>query len=528
MIKHALDYLEQGFSVIPITPNAKKPPLFSWKEFQTRRSTEAEVLQWWEEVPNANIGIVTGSVSNIVVIDIDTEEAWETFAFNYGSDCTRVVKTPHGYHVYFRTTNTQGNRVGFLPGIDVRGEKGYVVAPPSKIFDISYEWLQEGELKPIPEGLISYSQKERIVSPASFSRGFRDDSLFHIALTLVKGGMSKEEILHTILQLAQTCDPPCSEKKVAIKVASAFQYAGGNVAEIEEMVKQWLKLAHGAFSFGMVYKDLGLNTTSMQKTCRIELEKAVENSSLERYGNKYGWYRIRQDNLKAMEWKNANVVPIEIVLPFALHRMVTILPKNIMIIAGMQNAGKTAFLLNIVKDNQARFPIHYFSSEMGDSELKTRLIKWPGMKLNDWTFKAYERRDCWEDIIFPNDINIIDFLEINEEFWKVAYILNRIHDRLDQGLAIIGLQKGPGDMGRGGTFSLEKARLYLNLDIVENETRKLFVKKAKNIPDGGENPNGKSILFKINEGGEIIPTSSWSGELKEKIEVSQKGLWNPK
>ena len=72
----ALDYCKRGFSVIPIIPKDKKP-LIRWEEYQTRRATEDEIKEWWAKWPDANGGIVTGTVSGLVVIDIDSVEAKE-------------------------------------------------------------------------------------------------------------------------------------------------------------------------------------------------------------------------------------------------------------------------------------------------------------------------------------------------------------------------------------------------------------------------------------------------------------------
>ena len=54
-----------------------KRPLISWKEYQTRLPTEEEVCQWFDQNPHANIGIVTGKISNSVVFDLDSEDAVE-------------------------------------------------------------------------------------------------------------------------------------------------------------------------------------------------------------------------------------------------------------------------------------------------------------------------------------------------------------------------------------------------------------------------------------------------------------------
>ncbi len=65
MLKEAaLEYLNQGFSVIPVKRD-KKPYLMTWLEYQEKLPTENSVKKWWSTWPDANIGIVTGKISNI-------------------------------------------------------------------------------------------------------------------------------------------------------------------------------------------------------------------------------------------------------------------------------------------------------------------------------------------------------------------------------------------------------------------------------------------------------------------------------
>ena len=66
----ALEYLARGWSVIPIEPCGKRP-LVAWLEFQDRLPSPAEVGRWFDRWPEANIGIVTGIVSGLVVLDVD-------------------------------------------------------------------------------------------------------------------------------------------------------------------------------------------------------------------------------------------------------------------------------------------------------------------------------------------------------------------------------------------------------------------------------------------------------------------------
>lgn len=117
-----------------------KQPLVSWRDYQKKRATPDEVRAWFEKWPNANVGIVTGQISNLVVLDIDRA--------HHGEDSLADMETRHGplpetvtalsggggRHFYFAASADPvplRSRVGIAPGIDVRAEGGMVVAPPS-------------------------------------------------------------------------------------------------------------------------------------------------------------------------------------------------------------------------------------------------------------------------------------------------------------------------------------------------------------------------------------------------------------
>ena len=67
----ALWLLSKGFSVIPVSK--EKKAIIEWKEFQERHPTEEEVSRWWTRTPDANVAIVTGAISNLLAIDVDTQ-----------------------------------------------------------------------------------------------------------------------------------------------------------------------------------------------------------------------------------------------------------------------------------------------------------------------------------------------------------------------------------------------------------------------------------------------------------------------
>jgi hypothetical protein len=142
LLDAALKYREKGFSVIPCS-NDKKP-LVPWLPYQQKCATDEEVRQWWAKYPDANVGIITGKISGITVIDFDSQEAIDYFLTNF-KGTTPCVDTPRGMHAYFQYEEGTRNTVKVNGlDIDVRSDGGYVIAPPSINADGKpYRWLQE-------------------------------------------------------------------------------------------------------------------------------------------------------------------------------------------------------------------------------------------------------------------------------------------------------------------------------------------------------------------------------------------------
>lgn len=133
----ALLYLSYGWSVIPFRPREKRP-LLAWLPFQKRRPSSEEVEAWFADHPDANIGIVTGVVSELIVIDIDPahggDDSLTELERRHGPlpRTVEVLTGGGGRHFYFRHPGgVVHNKVGLAPGIDLRGDGGVIVAPPS-------------------------------------------------------------------------------------------------------------------------------------------------------------------------------------------------------------------------------------------------------------------------------------------------------------------------------------------------------------------------------------------------------------
>ena len=151
-IDECFEYLDNGWSIIPIAVDTKKP-LTKWKEFQSRQATEEEVTEWFTRWPKALMAVVTGDVSDIYVVDMDNPEA-EQKADEYGFISPVQVRTPHGSHRYFKHpgdgqwrgpqsgSGSNGTVWPQVDGLDWRGDGGYALLPTS---DSPYKWnITEG------------------------------------------------------------------------------------------------------------------------------------------------------------------------------------------------------------------------------------------------------------------------------------------------------------------------------------------------------------------------------------------------
>ncbi len=232
MLKEALRYLEMGLSVIPLRHKDKKP-LTSWDDYQKRRSQEWEVEEWWATWPDANIGIVTGKVSGLVVVDVDGEKGLET-AKRLGLPETPTVKTGKGEHYYYRHSGNgeirNVQKKDSLPGIDLRGDGGYVVAPPSiHPSGEAYQWvipLDSMPLALLPESVLAIGLSDK--TPVrelvkGVPEGGRNNALASIAGTLFAKGLDYGNVLQLCLAWNTYNKPPLADKEVDTTVESIYK-----------------------------------------------------------------------------------------------------------------------------------------------------------------------------------------------------------------------------------------------------------------------------------------------------------------
>jgi len=240
----ALDYLARGWSVIPFEARGKRP-LVAWQEFQTRRPTAFEVKDWLSRFRNANIGLVTGAVSGLAVVDVDPQHGGsESLAdlerrFGQLPATVEAATGGGGRHLYFEHPGgVVHNRVGLAPGIDLRGDGGCVVAPPSVHPNGNpYTWAarrspDEVRLFPIPYWLLQLVAPSgtRAAQPLEHwralvrdgvSEGERNNTLASLTGHLLWHGVDPQVALELLLAWNSVhCRPPLADDEVARTVDS--------------------------------------------------------------------------------------------------------------------------------------------------------------------------------------------------------------------------------------------------------------------------------------------------------------------
>jgi len=229
MFKIAKYYVDLcKFSVIPLLPGTKKCPL-SWKEYQNTRANH-ELLEYWFLDNDYHIGIVTGKISGIVVVDLDSEEGKKRF-FSLDLKASPTVLTGKGLHIYFkhpmdREVRNFQKRPG-LEGIDLRGDGGYVVAPPSiHPNGTKYRWKKG--FSPIDLAVADFpldkffSNNYNPIKPLyqGVSKGGRNNSLARMCGSWFRDGLDYEEVLEMALIWNTRNNPPLSDKELENTVRS--------------------------------------------------------------------------------------------------------------------------------------------------------------------------------------------------------------------------------------------------------------------------------------------------------------------
>lgn len=269
MLEEALSLASRGFRIFPVhCPNqdgcsckkkhdcrsiGKHPRINAWQKAATTDKTQIKL--WWEKWSDANIGIATGSGSNVIVLDVDTNKGGDVglAALFDGIDIpdTLSSKTGNGFHFFFQCIDgveIKGSVSTVAEGLDIRGENGFVVAAPSLHRNGNrYAWINDEKPCPLPDFLKNrlleieakrssdssvqkteqtLNIKNSITDTSVIPESTRNDSLFRKAASLRGKGAGESEILEKLREINQTaCVPALDDDEVQTIVRSVMRYA---------------------------------------------------------------------------------------------------------------------------------------------------------------------------------------------------------------------------------------------------------------------------------------------------------------
>jgi len=223
-------YVKWGWSILPVKYGEKRPAVPSWTEYQKRHPTKEELREWFKD-PNTGVGVVTGKISNILVVD---EDSYKENGIKLDLQTPlAVVSGGGGRHLYFKYTEGIGNAVNHSKAIDIRGEGGFVVLPPTKHPNGQYYVWDNippkdlGELPALDSSLAEElargnksSEKLALSDYLSVSEGGRNDSLHRVACSILNKYPEKEAIT-IIMGINKTYSPPLTDWEVEQVVNSA-------------------------------------------------------------------------------------------------------------------------------------------------------------------------------------------------------------------------------------------------------------------------------------------------------------------
>jgi hypothetical protein len=449
---------------------------------------------------------------------------------------TPMVRTQKGgYHLYFQYVPGISNRVRAIEGVDVRNDGGFVVAPPSQGEQGEYRWVEgmglgSTDIEEMPPTLVEALKNStytpaatlpaRTITPESLVQGSRNDSVFHAALALVKGGISGQSELFTLIRpIGAACTPPLPDREIAIICDSALKHVPQRLKTIADDVRDWINQTSGNFTVNMIYSDIRVkdDKTAMAHVRQI-INRMVDNKELISYEQgRVMLYRHPDPDLNELNLDAAVVRDLDFRFPLGLDHLVRIYPGNVVVVAGEPNVGKTAFLLECIRMNMDHFEMDYYTSEMAAMELKMRRDLYndyyPDLK---WKWHPYEKNIRFDqEIARPGrrgHVSAVDFLEVTNEFYMVGQRLSEIHEALGgEGLALVAIQKGwHKDLGRGGDLGMEKPRLYVTMSYSQGLDKGFIrIVKAKSFRDPHRNPNGLVRPFSIHNGHHFESAHDW-------------------
>ena len=235
----AVSYANRGWSILPVKPEEKRPIMINWLQYTKTRADAKMVENWFSKLSGVGIGVVTGRVSGLVVLDIENycptpiDELLRKYP-------TQLVSRSGsgGYHLFFSypvNVPRISNRVRIFEGADLRADGGFIVLPPTKHPNGNeYAWIEQGPPGAFPMGLLDLKSEPAGVGEGWITEalrgaceGSRNDTCARLAGYFFKKGMAFDIVEALLLDWNEKNDPPMPVKEVRTTLKSIERTTAG-------------------------------------------------------------------------------------------------------------------------------------------------------------------------------------------------------------------------------------------------------------------------------------------------------------
>ena len=226
-------YIDSGWSVLPVKPDEKRPYMTNWLQYTKTKPPKDKVLNWFHTLSGAGVGVVTGRVSNMVVLDVESycptpiEKLLEMYPTQMYSRTGSG-----GYHLFYQYPTAMArvsNRVKLMEGVDLRADGGFIVLPPTlHPSGNRYQWVKRGPLGTFPKSLLDLDSQPKTQQGEGWitdllhgvSEGGRNDACARLAGYFFKKGLTYDIVEALLMEWNERNDPPLTAREMRTTIKS--------------------------------------------------------------------------------------------------------------------------------------------------------------------------------------------------------------------------------------------------------------------------------------------------------------------
>lgn len=425
-------YKENGFDLVPIARGQKRPIEKAWQN--KHHTDKSEWLDWLAN--GLNLGVKTGAISNVLVIDVDTKPTPKEILECLDGVETLTQETPNGTHLFFKYDDEfPKTRIDKFK-VDIETNGGQCVISPS-VTDGKEREMILNEIKPIPEKLKKLLLNETTVNRKTNSELIRENIQtenfkikpedFKLKYNNLEGCcntsfISLGGILRKQLNPTQTeftlqvlnrhlLESPMDNKTVSAMCSELEKYDLDEDAELKHEILKHLKEVEISTASDLELVVAG-NWTKGKAKKRINkaLRELINDEKIVRKGKEYHLVKKVGWTDKFMEFGT----PLDFKVPY-FHNYAHFTKGDLILIGGVTGQGKTILGMNIVKRlvKQGIKP-YYIYTESGGRFSKTAIQL--GLKEGDFYLSERPVFSIEEINIKPNSVVIYDWIETTQDF----------------------------------------------------------------------------------------------------------------